>query len=57
VGRAAFAFRPVHARLLDQLKQSTKLFADARPSSARYEGGISIIALPIRGRGNREATP
>ena len=28
VGRAAFALRPVHARLLEQLKQSTKLFAD-----------------------------
>lgn len=28
VGRAAFALRPVHARLLAQLKQSTKLFAD-----------------------------
>jgi transposase len=28
VGRAAFALKPVHARLLDQLKQSTKLFAD-----------------------------
>lgn len=28
VGRAAFALRPVHARLLQQLKQSTKLFAD-----------------------------
>jgi len=29
VGRAAFTLRPVHARLLEQLKQSTKLFADA----------------------------
>ena len=28
VGRAAFELRPVHARLLEQLKQSTKLFAD-----------------------------
>jgi len=28
VGRAAFALRLVHARLLEQLKQSTKLFAD-----------------------------
>ena len=28
VGRAAFTLRPVHARLLEQLKQSTKLFAD-----------------------------
>ena len=28
VGRAAFALRPVHARLLEYLKQSTKLFAD-----------------------------
>ena len=28
VGRAAFALRPVHARLLQRLKQSTKLFAD-----------------------------
>ena len=28
VGRAAFALRPVHARLLDLLKQSAKLFAD-----------------------------
>ncbi len=28
VGRAAFLLRPVHARLLDILKQSTKLFAD-----------------------------
>src|SRR6266446_389359 len=28
VGRAAFALRPMHARLLEQLKQSTKLFAD-----------------------------
>ncbi len=28
VGRAAFALRPVHVRLLEQLKQSTKLFAD-----------------------------
>src|SRR5437660_6074328 len=28
LGRAAFALRPVHARLLEQLKQSTKLFAD-----------------------------
>jgi transposase len=28
VGRAAFALQPVHARLLEQLKQSTKLFAD-----------------------------
>jgi transposase len=28
VGRAAFELRPVHARLLDHLKQSTKLFAD-----------------------------
>ena len=28
VGCAAFALRPVHARLLEQLKQSTKLFAD-----------------------------
>ncbi|MBO0757918.1 MAG: IS66 family transposase, partial [Bradyrhizobiaceae bacterium] len=28
VGRAAFALRPVHARLLEHLKQSTKLFAD-----------------------------
>jgi transposase len=28
VGRAAFALRPVQARLLEQLKQSTKLFAD-----------------------------
>ena len=28
VGRAAFALKPVHARLLEQLKQSTKLFAD-----------------------------
>src|SRR5712675_614312 len=27
VGRAAFALKPVHARLLEQLKQSTKLFA------------------------------
>jgi transposase len=28
VGRAAFMLRPLHARLLEQLKQSTKLFAD-----------------------------
>jgi transposase len=28
VGRAAFALRPVHARVFEQLKQSTKLFAD-----------------------------
>jgi transposase len=28
VGRAAFALRPVHARLLERLKQSTRLFAD-----------------------------
>ncbi len=28
VGRAAFALRPVHARLLELLKASTKLFAD-----------------------------
>ena len=28
VGRAAFLLRPVHERLLDQLKASTKLFAD-----------------------------
>ena len=28
VGRAAFELWPVHARLLEQLKQSTKLFAD-----------------------------
>ena len=28
MGRAAFALRPVHARLLEKLKQSTKLFAD-----------------------------
>jgi transposase len=28
VGRAAFALRPVHTRLFEQLKQSTKLFAD-----------------------------
>lgn len=28
VGRAAFLLRPVHQRLLDQLKASTKLFAD-----------------------------
>src|SRR5947208_1639424 len=28
VGRAAFVLRPVHARLLEQLKLSTKLFAD-----------------------------
>jgi transposase len=28
VGRAAFALRPVHARLLEQLKQSSNLFAD-----------------------------
>ena len=28
VGRAAFTLRPVHTRLLEQLKQSTKLFAD-----------------------------
>jgi transposase len=28
VGRAAFALRPVYVRLLEQLKQSTKLFAD-----------------------------
>jgi len=28
VGRAAFALRPVHARLLERLKQSSKLFAD-----------------------------
>jgi transposase len=28
VGRAAFALQPVHRRLLEQLKQSTKLFAD-----------------------------
>jgi transposase len=28
VGRAAFTLRPVHERLLEQLKQSTKLFAD-----------------------------
>ena len=28
VGRAAFALRPVHQRLLDVLKRSTKLFAD-----------------------------
>jgi len=28
VGRAAFALQPVHTRLLEQLKQSTKLFAD-----------------------------
>jgi transposase len=28
VGRAAFALKPVHARLLERLKQSTKLFAD-----------------------------
>jgi transposase len=28
VGRAAFALRPVHTRLLELLKQSTKLFAD-----------------------------
>lgn len=28
VGRAAFALRPVHARLLENLKQSGKLFAD-----------------------------
>jgi len=28
VGRAAIVLRPVHARLLEQLKQSTKLFAD-----------------------------
>jgi transposase len=28
VGRAAFELRPVHARLLERLKHSTKLFAD-----------------------------
>jgi transposase len=28
VGRAAFTLQPVHARLLEHLKQSTKLFAD-----------------------------
>ena len=28
VGRAAFALRPVYARLFERLKQSTKLFAD-----------------------------
>jgi transposase len=28
VGRAAFALQPVHARLLKNLKQPTKLFAD-----------------------------
>ena len=28
VGRAAFALRPVHVRLLETLKQSSKLFAD-----------------------------
>jgi hypothetical protein len=28
VGRAAFVLRSLHARLLDRLKQSTKLFAD-----------------------------
>jgi transposase len=28
VGRAAFALRPVHARLLERLKQSSNLFAD-----------------------------
>jgi transposase len=28
VGRAAFALRPVHARLFERLKQSTRLFAD-----------------------------
>jgi transposase len=28
VGRAAFALQPVHTRLLEHLKQSTKLFAD-----------------------------
>jgi transposase len=28
VGRAAFALKPVHARLLEVLKASAKLFAD-----------------------------
>ena len=28
MGRAAFVLRPVHARPLERLKQSTRLFAD-----------------------------
>jgi transposase len=38
VGRAPFALRPVHARLLEQLKQSTKLFADETTASVLDPG-------------------
>lgn len=32
VGRAAFVLRPVHARLLERLKRSARLFADETPA-------------------------
>ena len=64
VGRAAFALRPVRARLLEQLKQSTKLFADendgtgsrsrtrARQEGASY-GPMHVTCGPGRYRRRR----
>src|SRR6266545_3724528 len=66
VGRAAFALRPVHARLLEQLKQSTKLFADETtapvldPGRGRVKKGSCGPMRPTSGPGPaalRQALP
>src|SRR5438876_1005904 len=44
VGRAAFALRPVHARLFELLKQSSKLFADETTAPA-----LDPVESDIRG--------
>jgi transposase len=55
VGRAAFLLRPVHERLLDRLKASSKLFADETtapvldPGRGRTKTG-QLLLDPGRGR-------
>src|SRR6266545_2709658 len=48
VGRAAFALKPVHARLLEQLKQSTKLFADETTAPVLDPAGVAYVYAPDR---------
>src|SRR3546814_11241229 len=54
VGRAAFLLRPVHARLLETLKASGKLFADETPPRFGRASGrervcqfVSIPVVPV----------
>ena len=65
VGRAAFALRPVYARLFERLKQSTKLFADETtapvldPAAGAPRGGCGptpATIAPLPGL-NRPASP